>query len=148
MKARERCLCNTSVELAVNARLRLWAKSVVMTAVEDKEFNDWNNNLINQIEADQYRVWVMWVGAETLADPDGIKHSLLIGWDLPVSAGTMSAKKWCIIKYSECFWTFSPLVHLDATVNYLKVATFWAWIMWNDWIKFARIFKIQAECLK
>ncbi len=60
-------------------------------------------------------------GAETSADPDGIKHSSLIGREWPVSAGTMSARNGMLLSISSASGHFRPpRVHLDATVNYLK----------------------------
>ncbi|MBH3019476.1 hypothetical protein [Serratia ureilytica] len=60
-------------------------------------------------------------GAETENDPEGIKHSSLMGNEWPVSAGTMSARDGELIDISSSSGHFRPgQKNLNATVSFLN----------------------------
>ncbi|BEN27489.1 hypothetical protein [Serratia marcescens] len=60
-------------------------------------------------------------GAETENDPEGIKHSSLMGNEWPVSAGTMSANDGELNDISNSSGHFRPgQTNLNATVSFLK----------------------------
>ncbi|OWF75571.1 hypothetical protein B4907_21295 [Yersinia kristensenii] len=61
-------------------------------------------------------------GAESSDDPDGIKHSSILGWDWPISAGTISATDGIVHMLSSSSGHFRPSIgHLNYTANYLRL---------------------------
>lgn len=60
-------------------------------------------------------------GVEASDDPEGIKHSSLLGSNWPISAGTISAHDGEIIQLTSSSGHFRPSKeHLDFTENYLR----------------------------
>jgi hypothetical protein len=61
-------------------------------------------------------------GAETSDNPEGIKHSSLLGDEWPVSAGTISASEGEVIQLTSSSGHFRPgSEHLDFTKNYMQL---------------------------
>ncbi|WP_189395073.1 hypothetical protein [Pseudomonas laurentiana] len=88
---------------------RLYYKGFPLTTREDGRFK-----FIQDQSGDMF-------GVETSDDPDGIKHSSLLGKSWPISAGTIVATNGVVQVLSGSSGHFQPSInHLTYTENYLR----------------------------